>query len=225
MAIYDKLTSTPQIIQIPGGPTHQFIENIASTTYREAQQRGGMIPYTVIREVTENFIHANFSEPVVSVFDKGNTIRFADQGPGIQDKDRAQEPGFTSASEPMKKYIRGVGSGLPLVKEVLSFSHGTIIEDNIGQGSVVTISLLRDLDNSKQPQTTELPSLTDNDKKVLLALMPHNQLGVTDIHNETGMPNASIHASFKKLEGAGILEKIGKKRQLTNEGRQITLSL
>ena len=125
----------------------------------------------------------------------------------------------------MKKYIRGVGSGLPLVKEVLSFSHGTIkIEDNIGQGSVVTISLLRDLDNSKQPQTTELPSLTDNDKKVLLALMPHNQLGVTDIHNETGMPNASIHASFKKLEGAGILEKIGKKRQLTNEGRQITLS-
>lgn len=67
--------------------------------------------------------------------------------------------------------------------------------------------------------------MTDNDKKVLLALMPHNQLGVTDIHNETGMPNASIHASFKKLEGAGILEKIGKKRQLTNEGRQITLSL
>ena len=67
VAIYDTLTSTPQIIQIPGGPTHQFIENIASTTYKEAQQRGGMIPYTVIREVTENFIHANFSEPVVSV--------------------------------------------------------------------------------------------------------------------------------------------------------------
>lgn len=41
VAIYDTLTSTPQIIQIPGGPTHQFIENIASTTYREAQQRGG----------------------------------------------------------------------------------------------------------------------------------------------------------------------------------------
>ena len=43
VAIYDTLTSTPQIIQIPGGPTHQFIENIASTTYREAQQRGGML--------------------------------------------------------------------------------------------------------------------------------------------------------------------------------------
>ena len=57
---------------------------------------------------------------------------------------------------------------------------------------MVTISLLRDLDNSKQPQTTELPSLTDNDKKVLLALMPHNQLGVTDIHNETCLLYTSI---------------------------------
>ncbi len=45
--------------------------------------------------------------------DKGNTIRFADQGPGIAHKDLVQEPGFSSATEPMKRYIRGVGSGLP----------------------------------------------------------------------------------------------------------------
>ena len=61
VAIYDTLTSTPQIIQIPGGPTHQFIEKIASTTYREAQQRGGMLPYTVIREVTSMLISVNRS--------------------------------------------------------------------------------------------------------------------------------------------------------------------
>ena len=42
----------------------------------------------------------------------------------------------------MKHYIRGVGSGLPIVKEYLDFSHGTItIEDNLGTGAVVTISL------------------------------------------------------------------------------------
>ena len=56
-------------------------------------------------------------------------------------KDKAQLPGFTSAIEPMKHYIRGVGSGLPIVKEYLDFSHGTIsIEDNLGTGAVVTIS-------------------------------------------------------------------------------------
>lgn len=226
IAVYDTMTSTPQIVQIPGGPTHKFIEDIASTTYREAQQRGGMIPYTVIREVAENFIHANFNEPVVSIFDQGNTIRFADQGPGIKDKERAQEPGFTSASEPMKKYIRGVGSGLPLVKEVLGFSHGTIkIEDNINQGSVVTISLLRDLETAEEITMDDIPSLTDNDRTILKALLPHKQLGVTDMRNETGLANASIHTSFKKLEESGILEKINKKRQLTNKGIQVALSL
>ena len=35
-----------------------------------------------------------------------------------------------------------MGSGLPIVKEYLDFSHGTItIEDNLGTGAVVTISL------------------------------------------------------------------------------------
>lgn len=226
VAIYDTMMSTPQIVQIPGGPTHKFIEDIASTTYKEAQQRGGMIPYTVIREVAENFIHANFNEPVISIFDQGNTIRFADQGPGIKDKELAQEPGFTSASEPMKRYIRGVGSGLPLVKEVLSFSHGTIkIEDNINQGSVVTISLLRDLEKTEQPTIENIPNLTENDRSILRALLPHKQLGVTEMHNETALPVASIHASFKKLEQAGILEKINKKRQLSDSGVQIALSL
>lgn len=226
VAIYDTLQSTPQIVQIPGGPTHQFIEDIASTTYKEAQQRGGMIPYTVIREVAENFIHANFNEPVVSIFDRGNTIRFADQGPGIKDKERAQEPGFTSASEPMKKYIRGVGSGLPLVKEVLGFSHGTIkIEDNINHGSVVTISLLRDLDAHPSAESTDIPSLTKNDKAILQALLPHEKLGITEMNSLTGIPNATIHKSFEKLEQAGILQKIQKKRQLTDEGTRIALAL
>ena len=42
----------------------------------------------------------------------------------------------------MKRYIRGVGSGLPIVREYLDYSHGTIsIEDNLGTGAVVTISL------------------------------------------------------------------------------------
>lgn len=78
----------------------------------------------------------------MSILDAGSTIRFTDQGPGIKNKDKAQLPGFSSAIEPMKDYIRGVGSGLPIVRDYLEFSHGTItIEDNMGQGSVVTISL------------------------------------------------------------------------------------
>lgn len=141
IALYDDLLSAPHVTEIQPAPTGEFIENLATNVYQQSKAAGGTIPYTVIREVSENFIHARFQEATVSILDNGCTIRFADQGPGIACKDRAQLPGFTSATEPMKSYIRGVGSGLPIVKEYLDFTHGTIsIEDNLGSGSVVTIS-------------------------------------------------------------------------------------
>lgn len=142
IALYDDLKSAPRITEIQPAETDAFIEKLASTVYEQAHASGGVIPYTVIREVSENFIHAQFAEMVVTILDRGNTIRFADQGPGIPNKENAQLPGFSSAREPMKKYIRGVGSGLPIVKEYLEFSHGSItIEDNLGRGSVVTLSV------------------------------------------------------------------------------------
>lgn len=145
IAIYDDFLSAPRVVSIEPADTGQFIENISSRTYELASSCGGSIPYTVIREVAENFIHAQFQNIIVSIFDKGNTIRFADQGPGIENKRKALEPGFTSAIEPMKKYIRGVGSGLPIVREWLSLSNGTIsIDDNLTSGAVITISLSKD---------------------------------------------------------------------------------
>lgn len=142
IALYDDLRSAPRVMEVAPSETTQYIEALASTIYEQARNAGGSIPYTVIREVSENFIHARFREIVVSVLDAGNTIRFADQGPGIPFKDQAQKPGFSSAVEPMKKYIRGVGSGLPIVRDYLDLSHGNItIEDNLGHGSVVTISV------------------------------------------------------------------------------------
>ncbi len=141
IALYDDMLSAPRVTIIEPAPTGEFIETLASRVYEQAKEAGGTIPYTVIREVSENFIHARFREATVSILEGGNTVRFADQGPGIPWKDRAQLPGFSSATEPMKSYIRGVGSGLPIVKEYLEFTHGTItIEDNLGTGSVVTIS-------------------------------------------------------------------------------------
>lgn len=160
IALYDNLLSAPHVTEIQPAPTGEFIENLATNVYQQSKAAGGTIPYTVIREVSENFIHARFQEATVSILDNGCTIRFADQGPGIACKDRAQLPGFTSAIEPMKSYIRGVGSGLPIVKEYLDFTHGTIsIEDNLGCGSVVTISA----NGSKPELSKELELHQDNE--------------------------------------------------------------
>lgn len=227
IAVYDSLKTAPMVIQVQGGPTHEYIERIATLTYQNARDAGGSIPYTVIREVSENFIHAQFAEVVVSIFDRGNTIRFADQGPGIQNKDLVQEPGFTSAIEPMKRYIRGVGSGLPIVKDYLSTTHGRIkIEDNVNQGSVITISMLPEDEATTAEAPVTQPNLTKNEKKILVML--HNNAGqatVTETHNETGVALSSIHTAFRKLEAAGLVTKVDKVRQLTNAGESVARTL
>lgn len=225
VAIYDDLHSAPRVIRIPGGPTHEFIERIASLTYQHSQSMGGRIPYSVIREVSENFIHAQFKEVVVSILDKGDTIRFTDQGPGIKDKNLVQLPGVTSATEPMKQYIRGVGSGLPLVKDALSFNHGTItIEDNVNSGSVVTISLVRHPTTPGAVPPSEAATgkdrhtkITGNDKLVLSALR-EGPAGVSAVSRETGISVSSVHNSFERLTQAGLVAEEGKERYLTEQG-------
>lgn len=141
VAIYDAPAAAPRIVDVEPAPVSEYIEAIASAVYELAKEQGGEIPYSVIREVSENLIHAAFTEPVISILDKGRTIRFADRGPGIADKDKAVLPGFTTASGEMKRYIRGVGSGLPLVRDYLDYSGGgLVVEDNLGHGAVVTVT-------------------------------------------------------------------------------------
>ncbi len=141
IAIYDGPASAPRVEEIGPCSVDLYIESLSAKVYELARAQGGSIPYTVVREVVENFIHAEFAEPVVSILDDGKTLRFADQGPGISDKERAVMPGFTTASNEMKNFIRGVGSGLPIVSDYLAVSGGSLdIQDNLGRGSVVTIS-------------------------------------------------------------------------------------
>lgn len=142
IAVYDDLLSSPRIIDIQPNTTREYIDDIASTVYTAAKESGGAIPYSIILQVAENFIHSYFSEVVVTIINNGNTIRFADQGPGIADKQKVKNPGFSSATAEMKRTINGVGSGLPIVSEYMETMHGSIkIEDNIDSGAVITISL------------------------------------------------------------------------------------
>ena len=243
IAVYDDQLSAPHIIEINPNKTSQFIEELASTIHTCAKQQGGSIPYTAIREVSENFIHAQFTEVVVSILNDGKTIRFADQGPGIPNKEKAQLPGFSSAVEPMKEYIRGVGSGLPIVKEYLNFTNGQItIEDNLVTGAVVTLNQEPTKTNfadfeDKQTATTqqtgsesekqhEAPLLNEREKTFLSYLLTKGSLGVTDLVTLTDSPQSSTHATLSKLEKKGLIKRDGnKKRTLTKFGTEIAKSL
>ena len=151
IAVYDDMLSTPRVIVIEPQDVRTYLEEITNTVYQCMKEQGGRISLMVIREIVENFIHAHFAEPIISILDGGDTIRFADQGPGIDDKERAFDFGVTSANSKMKRYIRGTGAGFPMVQEYLENAGGAVsIEDNMGNGTVVTVSL-----NPKRVQEIE----------------------------------------------------------------------
>lgn len=164
IACYDDPLSEPRIVEVAPAPTREFLTNLAQAIWQQVRVWDSPIPYTVIADVSENFIHAQFTEMVVSIFDQGKTIRFSDQGPGIPHKEMAQEWGFSTATEPMKDYIHGVGSGLPRVKEFLACKNGTIsIEDNLGSGAVVTISFNKQTNFNTDDEVFDGEDFTDDE--------------------------------------------------------------
>lgn len=229
IAIYDDLLAAPRIFDIEPTDIAQYIEEIAAKTYELAQQKGSSIPYTVIKEVCENFIHAQFKDPCISILDNGNTIKFTDQGPGIADKQRAQLPGFTSATTEMRKYIRGVGSGLPTVKDYLRFSNGRlIIEDNIKEGTVVTIQIDQNTPQATPVVYREMPQqnknaeqeLAEREYNILVLAQEMGLIGPTEVEQNLGISLSTGHRALNKLEDMGLLKKTegGKKRMLTGQG-------
>jgi hypothetical protein len=141
IAVYDDAAAAPRVVLVEPKDVRSYLEEITATVTRLSKEQGGSIPFMVIREIVENFIHAYFLEPTISILDGGETIKFSDQGPGIKSKELALEYGTTSATEPMKQYIRGVGSGLPYVQQYMTDRGGSLtIEDNISGGTIVTIS-------------------------------------------------------------------------------------
>ena len=156
IAVYDDAAAAPRVVVVEPKDVRAYLEEITSEVTRLSHEQGGTIPFMVIREIVENFIHAYFMEPTVSILDHGMTIRFSDQGPGIQQKGRALEYGTSSATEEMRRYIRGVGSGLPYAQQYMADKGGTLtIADNIGHGTIVTISMKKSADTESAPASQQ----------------------------------------------------------------------
>ncbi len=233
IAIYDDLKSSPKIIEIKANETKEFIGLLSSEVYRYSKEAGGKIAYSVIKQICENYIHANFKEMVVSIMEEGNVIKFSDQGPGIENKEAAILPGFSSANSEMKKYIDGVGSGLPIACEYMQSSAGTLkIEDNISSGSVITLSLNKNnkesislnLKKERKEENIYLPlveEISSRGKLILSFLKEQKIAGVKDVVERYSFPNSSVHSEFIKLENLNLVKKIGTKRSLSPLGEKI----
>ena len=201
IAIYDDLLSSPRIIDIEPAPLLRFIENIASETYERARQMGGRLPYSVVREMAENFIHADFKECTVSILDSGDTIRFSDRGPGIEKKLLVLQPGVTSASEAMRNYIKGVGSGFPIVREYLEINQGSLrIDDNAAEGVVITLSMAPRPATIMPPDASAPPVSFDTPVALRATSAITDQSPAAAIEQNLPMPQVTNQSSLDLIE-------------------------
>lgn len=225
IAVYDDAAAAPRVVVIDPTDVRTYLEEITAEVNRLSHEQGGSIPFMVIREIVENFVHAYFVAPTISILDGGNTIRFSDQGPGIKEKERALEYGTTSATEEMKQFIRGVGSGLPYVNQYMIDKGGSLkIEDNISEGTVITISTCKDLEKEdsfqsaaptpQTPSPSDREGLSERSKLVLEYLKTHSQVGPTELCRSYGRSLPTWSRELANLEAAGILEKGAQKYHL-----------
>jgi len=245
IAVYDNMRSIPRIVDLNFKDTNNFINETPQKIYNLSHEVGGRIPYTIIKEIIENLIHADFKEVVITILDSGNHIIISDQGPGIEDKEKAFLPGYTSATSKMKEYIRGVGSGFPIVKETITFSGGSIdIKDNIKRGTVISLKLEslekseKVQDTGTQPSTELSPEgengektqtisdykfndiiLSDRQRKILFVILELEEAGPSTIAKELGF---SLSTSYRELiyleKNKLLISSSNSKRKLSKKG-------
>jgi anti-sigma regulatory factor (Ser/Thr protein kinase) len=222
IAVYDTLTSPPRVVSVEERDVPALIGSLAEKTYHSCREQGGNVPFTVINELIENLIHAFFCDVVVTILDGGKVVRISDHGPGVDDKDRAFLPGFTTATAEQRRIIRGVGSGLPIARESLGFLRGAItVEDNLGGGAVFTIKMPQQPTADAVPGVAgpSAPKLSTRQKKVLVLLMELNVAGPSVLAKELGVAPATAYRELHVLETMGLVHSRGDgKRALTEEG-------
>jgi signal transduction histidine kinase len=227
IAIYDTLTSPPRVIAVEEEDLPALIASLAEKTYHYCREQGGQVPYSVIQELIENLLHAYFRDVVITILDNGQTIRISDHGPGVGDKERVFQPGFTTATARQRQIIRGVGSGLPLARESLQFLRGILtVEDNLGTGAVFTIKMPSAAERPPTPAGLPEVKLTTRQIKVLVLLMELGSAGPNALAKDLDCSPATVYRELVVLQDKGLIHSLGDgKRALREEGLRLLESI
>lgn len=220
MSIYDSPVLEPKISTYIFHSVEDFMQESPKVVFENIRAKNSPLPFEVVKEVVQNLIHSDFTDCLISILDEGKTVRVADRGKGIKDKEKVLLAGFTSSTSETAKFIRGAGAGLYLMKENLKMLGGTLtIEDNIEGGTVVTISTAGTPDKKEVVSTDEDTYLTDRQKKILLCFSDVGKAGPSQISREIDIPIATAYRDIILLEKKGLIIFVSSgKRHLTQKG-------
>ena len=227
LAIYEDGQPEPRVEEVQGTGPQELIHRLCTDLEGVILAQGGGIPQPGVRALVENLIHADFRSVSISVLDHGHTLRVADQGPGITDKERALLPGFSTADPGQRRVIKGVGSGLGIAAGIASAAGGRLeVADNLRCGTVVTLSLGQaprsqplpsthlplpqvlargQLRESLEPRPTEL---SDHGKRVLLLIAELGGAVVPTICDELRISSPVAAAELDALSRLGLLDPV-----------------
>jgi len=83
-------------------------------------------------------IHAYGGKITVTISPDKIRMVLADSGPGIEDIEKAMQPGYSTAPEEIRNLGFGAGMGLPNMKKYTDSMH---IETKIGVGTTITMEV------------------------------------------------------------------------------------
>jgi len=206
----------------------------------KVEEAGGRVPDEAVREVVENLIHAGYKGVVISVLDGGDVVRVSDKGPGVAQKERAFEFGFSGAAPETIGEIRGVGAGLGMARGAAEKVGGTVtVEDNIGGGTVVTISAgtaergQGDVTSGspaapvaapqrRYPDAVPKMNISERQEKVLITVLENGEVGPSTVAERLEISVSTAYRDLSVLEEHGLLAGADSgKRQVTPLGRDL----
>ena len=215
VAVYPE-SGEPEVTEVAAASPQAATPKFTKLVMEKVGEVEGRVPEAAVREVVENLIHADYRGVVISILNGGNSVRVSDKGPGIEHKGRAMEFGFSGASSDAA--IRGVGAGLGIARAAAEKVGGTVtIEDNIGGGTVTTISVPAGetpsgVDGGAGPAPPRryldgVPRLniSERQQKVLITVLECGEVGPSTVAEQLEISVSTAYRDLSVLEENGLV--------------------
>jgi DNA-binding transcriptional ArsR family regulator len=218
IAVYPR-GGEPEVTEAAAANPRSATTKFTRLVLEKVREVGGRVPEESVREVIENLVHAGYRGVVISVLEDGNVVRVSDKGPGVEHKEQAMEFGFSGATPEALGEIRGVGAGLGIARAAAERRGGTVVlEDNIGDGTVATISVPGDEETSderepaaKAPPQRKYPdgvprmNISERQQKVLITVLECGEVGPSTVADRLEISVSTAYRDLSVLEEHGLL--------------------
>jgi hypothetical protein len=217
IAVYPR-SGEPEVTEVAAANPRSATAKFTRFVMDEVREAGGRVPEESVREVVENLVHADYRGVVISVLDGGNVVRVSDKGQGVEHKERAMEFGFSGTTPEALREIRGVGAGLGIARAAAEKVGGTVtIEDNIGGGTVATISVPSDESAPKEQGAAQLSpprrypdgvprmNISERQQKVLITVLECGEVGPSTVAERLEISVSTAYRDLSVLEEHGLV--------------------